>query len=62
MGVNKDRGRYLLPGCDTVKRRCNICLRNVDHLRTDKWEKNSGFVCVICYDCQTVIQTITETG
>jgi len=43
-----------------MKRRCNFCLRSVDHLRTDKWEKNSGFTCTVCYDCQKVIQIIGE--
>jgi len=43
-----------------MKRRCNICLRNVNHKRTDKWDKNSGWTVTICYDCQKVIQIINE--
>jgi len=41
-----------------MKRRCNLCLRNVDHLRTDKWDTNEGFTLTLCYDCQKVLSTI----
>jgi len=37
-----------------MKRRCNICLRNVDHLRTDRYNENL----TICYDCQKVIKNL----
>jgi len=41
-----------------MKRRCNLCLRSVDHLRTDKWENNEGYTCTLCYDCQKVIKNL----
>ena len=32
----------------------NICLRSVDHLRTDRFNENL----TICYDCQKVIKNL----
>jgi hypothetical protein len=44
-----------------MKRRCNLCLRNVDHKRTDKWDiPDKGFTVTLCYDCQTVITRVVE--
>jgi len=37
-----------------MKRRCNICLVNVDHLKTDKFNQNL----TICYECQKVIKKL----
>ena len=56
MGVNKDRGRYLLPGCYTVKRRCNLCLQSKDHLKTDKYNNTV----TLCYSCQDIITKVVK--
>jgi len=40
-----------------MKRRCNICLRNVDHLRTDRFNDHL----TICYDCQKVLTKIVRS-
>jgi len=44
-----------------MKRRCNLCLCNIDHKRTDKWDiVDKGWVVVLCYDCQNVIVRVVE--
>lgn len=37
-----------------MNRRCNICLRNVDHLRTNRYNE----YLTICFDCQKVIKNL----
>lgn len=58
MGVNKDRGRYLLPGCYTVRRRCNICLQSKDHLKTTKYNNEV----TICNECQVILTKAVYTN
>ena len=39
-----------------MKRRCNICLVNVDHLKTDKYNNDV----TVCYKCQDIITRIVK--
>ena len=50
MGVNKDRGRYLLSGCDPMK--CEFCENDM------KSHWSNGVIC-ICSDC---FDTTRDTG
>jgi len=41
---------------ESMKRRCNICLVNVDHLKTDKYNNDV----TVCYKCQDIITRIVK--